>query len=166
MRGIVIAVVIMAGVLVCSTAFSWQQWAYFQENHDGDTFKVAAFGGVINIRVAEIDCPEVADSWGRWPGQPWAEEARAAAAAWLEGEPLRLVPTGVSGRRLVARVRAKGGRDLARALVRAGLAWVDPRYCRDRRLFALQAEARQARRGLWSDPRPVPPWEWRRGGWR
>ena len=29
-------------------------------------------------------------------------------------------------------------------------------------LYAVQAEARAARRGLWRDTNPVPPWEWRR----
>jgi len=27
----------------------------------------------------------------------------------------------------------------------------------------LEAEARAARRGLWSDPNPLPPWDYRRG---
>lgn len=35
------------------------------------------------------------------------------------------------------------------------------RYATDRSLYAIQDEARAARRGLWSDPAPVPPWEYR-----
>jgi len=39
------------------------------------------------------------------------------------------------------------------------LAWV---YApRDSPLYALEAEARTTRRGLWSEERPVPPCEWR-----
>jgi hypothetical protein len=33
----------------------------------------------------------------------------------------------------------------------------------DRGLARLESEARAARRGLWSLPNPVPPWEWRKG---
>jgi hypothetical protein len=35
---------------------------------------------------------------------------------------------------------------------------------RDRALFKLEEEARSARRGLWSDPHAIPPWESRHGG--
>ena len=45
--------------------------------------------------------------------------------------------------------------------VRRGMAWVFDRYATDRRLYAIQDEARAARRGLWSDAAPVPPWEYR-----
>lgn len=41
------------------------------------------------------------------------------------------------------------------------MAWVFDRYATDRTLYAIQDEARAARRGLWSDAAPVPPWEWR-----
>ncbi len=35
------------------------------------------------------------------------------------------------------------------------------RYSNDQSLSDLEEEARVARRGLWADPEPVPPWEWR-----
>ena len=46
--------------------------------------------------------------------------------------------------------------------VRPGMAWVFDRYVIDRRLYALQDEARMAHCGLWADAQPVAPWEWRR----
>ncbi len=36
------------------------------------------------------------------------------------------------------------------------------RYTNDQSLSDLEEEARVARRGLWADPDPIPPWEWRR----
>ena len=46
--------------------------------------------------------------------------------------------------------------------VRRGMAWVYVRYApKYSPLYAVQAEARAARRGLWHDPNPVPPWKWR-----
>ena len=48
-------------------------------------------------------------------------------------------------------------------MVRAGLAWWFRRYApRDRKLQALEEEARDARRGLWVEEEPVAPWSFRR----
>lgn len=57
--------------------------------------------------------------------------------------------------------------DVCLEQMRAGLAWVYTKYARElppqRRADYIDAEteARAARRGLWSDPEPMPPWEWR-----
>jgi len=54
------------------------------------------------------------------------------------------------------------GEDLSAELVRVGLAWWY-RKCApdDEELAKLEAESREAKRGVWADPDPVPPWEWR-----
>jgi endonuclease YncB( thermonuclease family) len=31
-------------------------------------------------------------------------------------------------------------------------------------LEGLEKEAREAKKGLWADPHPVPPWEWQKKG--
>lgn len=46
--------------------------------------------------------------------------------------------------------------------VRRGMAWVYRQYARDDSLYPVEEEARRAKRGLWSDPHPVPPWELRK----
>ncbi|HWV39880.1 MAG TPA: thermonuclease family protein, partial [Vulgatibacter sp.] len=54
------------------------------------------------------------------------------------------------------------------AQVRAGMAWWYRQYAKeqpaaDRRAYAdAEGESRAARRGLWADPSPTPPWQWRR----
>jgi endonuclease YncB( thermonuclease family) len=48
-----------------------------------------------------------------------------------------------------------------REMVLRGFAWRYEKYSKDAALLAAQNEARGARRGLWIDPAPVPPWEWR-----
>jgi hypothetical protein len=47
---------------------------------------------------------------------------------------------------------------------RRGLAWVYRQYSDDRRLLALEAETKAARRGLWVDANPLSPWGRRHGG--
>ncbi len=63
--------------------------------------------------------------------------------------------------RTVGVVLLPDGRSLNHELVRAGLAWMYRRYTDDQSLSDLEEEARVARRGLWADRNPNPPWEWR-----
>ena len=52
------------------------------------------------------------------------------------------------------------GTTLNRELVAAGLAWQRSSWLsRHPKLAAAEEQARRARRGLWRDPSPVPPWE-------
>jgi endonuclease YncB( thermonuclease family) len=52
--------------------------------------------------------------------------------------------------------------------IKAGLAWHYKKYQNeqttvDRKLYSeTEIEARKAKRGLWHDPEPVPPWEYRK----
>jgi hypothetical protein len=56
-----------------------------------------------------------------------------------------------------------GAQDVNAEMIREGAAWVYRQYNRDPLLPPLEAEARAARRGLWSLPEAerTPPWEWR-----
>ena len=62
--------------------------------------------------------------------------------------------------------------DINLAMVNAGLAWHYKKYQQeqsrsDRLLYAhAEEQARLQRIGLWRDPNPAPPWEWRKGGKR
>ena len=64
--------------------------------------------------------------------------------------------------RVVGRVFV-GGTDVNRELVAQGFAWVYRKYSDDAELLELEAEAKQKGLGLWAEPNPIPPWEWRRG---
>jgi micrococcal nuclease len=47
-------------------------------------------------------------------------------------------------------------------LVKDGWCWWYRKYAPgDTVLEGLEKEAREAKKGLWVDPKPVPPWEWR-----
>ena len=47
--------------------------------------------------------------------------------------------------------------------VAAGMAWVYRQYSNDEHLIEIEAKAKANRRGLWSDPSPIPPWNFRHG---
>jgi hypothetical protein len=65
--------------------------------------------------------------------------------------------------RTVAEIILPDGRNLNQEIVRAVLAWWYEHYAKhDLVLRDLEREARAAKRGLWVDAQPVPPWEWRK----
>jgi micrococcal nuclease len=66
--------------------------------------------------------------------------------------------------RTVAEVFLPDGKSLNRKMVRAGYSWWFSRYApANHDLAGLEAEARASKRGLWSQPGPMPPWDWRSG---
>ena len=122
--------------------------------HDGDTISVRTRGETIRIRLEGIDCPEYR--------QPFSARARQFTSKMVGR---RTVSIEGRGRdqfdRLLARVRVDGV-ELNEALVRNGLAWHYGGRNPDRALADAERTARAARTGIWSQPDPVPPWEWRR----
>jgi len=56
----------------------------------------------------------------------------------------------------------RGDLDVNAEMVRDGMAWVFRKYSKDATLLKMEAEAKAAELGLWRDPDPVPPWEWRK----
>jgi len=123
---------------------------------DGDTITVLHDRQRVRIRLWGIDAPEMAQAWG--------PEAKQFTAARVEGQTvtLQVHDTDRYGR-TVAEVILPNGRSLNRDLVRAGLAWWYRHYAPgDRELAELEAQARAARHGLWADPAPMAPWDFRK----
>lgn len=122
---------------------------------DGDTLEVLVGHEPVRVRIHGIDTPE--------RGQPWADNARQALGKRVFGKPVRVndVDRDRYGR-IVGEVYADGV-CVGCELLREGNAWVYRRYTDDPVLYELEAQARAARRGLWSLPEAqrVPPWEWR-----
>lgn len=121
---------------------------------DGDSLTVTIDDERFRIRLHQIDAPE--------QGQPGADAARQALADKVDDRVVRVrVVTVDDYGRLVAGI-GLGERDVNRELVREGHAWAYRRYLEDRTLLADEAAAHEAGRGLWADPGPVAPWDWRR----
>lgn len=146
------AVWLLLGLLLAAP--SWAELAgRVVAVHDGDTITVLVAGRDIRVRLAGIDAPE----WG----QPFRNASRHALEAQLAGREVRVVERGRDGfGRVLGRVYV-GAVDVNAEQVRSGYAWVFRRFEQDPVLLALEAEAEAARRGLWREPNPVPPWRWR-----
>ena len=122
---------------------------------DGDTIEVLVGHEQRRVRLSGIDTPE--------RGQPWADKARQALARRVFGKQVRVNDVGTDRYgRTVGEVYADNV-CVGCELVREGNAWVYRKYTDDPVLYELEAQARAARRGLWSLPEAqrVPPWEWR-----
>ena len=63
----------------------------------------------------------------------------------------------------IADVLLPDGTNVNHILVKDGWRWWYRKYVPgDTVLKGLEKEAREAHRGLWVGPHPVPPWEWRK----
>jgi len=121
---------------------------------DGDTISVLHEGRAVKIRLYGIDCPEKHQAFGQ---KAKTFTSQMAFGKLVEVDPVTRDRYG----RIVARVHV-GGRCLNEELLRAGYAWHFKRFSRDRHLAELELQARAARSGLWGDPAPVAPWEFRK----
>lgn len=128
---------------------------------DGDTVTVLVSGrSQVKIRLAGIDAPERT--------QPFGRTAKEALAKVIFQKDVEVIgeKTDRYGR-LVGKI-LYSGRDVNLELVRAGLAWWYRKYASeqpiaDRRTYAAaEDEARAAGNGIWSEPSPTAPWDWRR----
>ena len=128
---------------------------------DGDTLVLLVSGNrQERIRLAGIDCPERKQAFGTRAKEALARLAggKQVTVEWDKRDRYG---------RIVGKVIADG-RDVDLALVREGMCWWYRKYAHeqsdvDRVLYEdAEAKAREGRLGLWRDPDPVPPWEWRK----
>lgn len=121
---------------------------------DGDTITVLRDRVQVKVRLVEIDAPEKAQAFGN--------RSKQALTALVHGQEVRVVEHGLDKyQRTLGRI-FRGDLDVNAEQVRQGMAWVYRQYAKDASLYQIEAEAKAERRGLWRDPEPVPPWEWRR----
>jgi len=112
-------------------------------------------GDVLRVRLAEIDCPEMA--------QPFGPQAKDFVERLVLHQVVTLHIAGQDRYgRIIADVRFGSGHSLNEALVLLGFAWWYEKYSDNEDLGRLQTEAQRAARGLWTADNPVAPWDWRR----
>lgn len=120
--------------------------------HDGDNCRFQTPAGVVNARFWGIDAPELK--------QPFGPEARDYAAQLMTGQDVALRCRGKSFDRQVCSLSVNS-QSIQDTMVKAGLAWDDPRYSKGQ-FSASQRAAQQSKRGLWSQSNPQAPKCYRR----
>lgn len=128
---------------------------------DGDTITVLDQAKTQHkIRLSGIDAPEKGMSFG--------QKSKQHLSDLVAGHVVTVETTKIDRyKRNVGKVLVDG-QDANLAQVEAGFAWHYKAYQReqspaDRMSYSLAEErAREAKKGLWLDREPVPPWDWRK----
>jgi micrococcal nuclease len=150
---------IPVAMLVATPSHTWAWSGEVVGITDGDTITVLNSKTLkdVKIHLYGIDTPE--------RGQAFSKRARQFTSKTVYGKvvEVKVMATDRYGR-TVAMIYADKTL-LNEALVKAGLAWVYEFYCSEPICESwenFQLRARFDKRGLWTDPNRIPPWEFRR----
>jgi len=131
--------------------------ATFIEDGDGGKFRLGT-GAEVTCRVAGVNAPETAKSFKNQPNQAYGQEAKKVLERMILNKEVTIQVSYAKDRhgRNICQVDIEG-KDVSQELVRAGAAMVYARYNKNPALLGIQAEAKNAKRGLWQFPDPIDP---------
>jgi len=123
--------------------------------HDGDTLTgINDANEQVKVRLDAVDAPELS--------QPYGQASKKALADLVFGKVIT-VTTKKHDRygRTIGHVIVNK-RDVNIKLLEDGAVWHYEEYDHNKRLREAEQSARAAQKGLWRDPSPMPPWDWRK----
>ena len=125
---------------------------------DGDTItSLDASQQQHKIRLHGIDTPEYQ--------QPYGKAAAKALASLIAGEGVGIDVKDTDQYGRTVGVVYKDNLNVNLQMVKNGYAWWYKKYAPfDEDLELAEKHARADKLGLWAEPDPIPPWEWRRKG--
>ena len=139
--------------VVCSVSFGADLSGEVVGVHDGDTITVLTNDKrSVKVRLYGIDAPE--------SKQPYGSRAKQRLSELVFGKQVRVETHGTDRYRRTLGVVYLDDKDINAQMVSEGLAWAYVRY--SSRYVPQQEEAKSARRNIWSQKNPTPPWEFRR----
>lgn len=131
---------------------------------DGDTVIASSTFVTYKIRLDSIDCPE--------SGQEWGDNAKYGLIKIIGGKDIYIEEHTIDCYdRTVATIFLKKNGDwfnVNERMVTLGHAWVMRRFYehlspeRKKKLNDLERWAKNKKIGLWKNPNPIPPWNWRK----
>ncbi|WP_240927968.1 thermonuclease family protein [Cellulophaga sp. Z1A5H] len=124
---------------------------------DGDTVEVLYGELPIKLRLAHIDCPEKRGK------QPFGNKAKLALSDLCFGQMVQIDSDKKFDRngRLIGVIFNADGLNVNKEMVRLGMAWHYKKYSDDMSYDQLEKEARKDKVGLWIEPNPIAPWNFR-----
>jgi len=124
---------------------------------DGDTVEVLYGQLPIKVRLEHIDAPEKRGK------QPFGNRSKTVLSDLCFGQIVSIHSDGKFDRngRLIGVIFTKEGLNVNKEMVRLGMAWHFKKYSDDMSYDVLEKAARKAKMGLWIDPNPIAPWDFR-----
>ena len=109
------------------------------------------------LRLQHIDAPEKRGS------QPYGNKAKTVLSDLCFGQQVTILTEGDfdMGGRMIGEIINEDGLNVNKEMVRLGYAWHFKKYSSDMSYDKLEKEARREKRGLWQEPNPVAPWDFR-----
>ena len=122
---------------------------------DGDTITVLYGKKEYKIRFLHIDCPESSQAFGTKAKQTLSSKifGKTVTVKWKEKDRYE---------RILGDIYI-GQRWINAEMVQEGMAWHYNFFSKDATIAAAQTKAKAAKIGIWSQPNPVPPWDFRKG---
>lgn len=125
---------------------------------DGDTIVLLMDTTEQVVRFSHVDCPE--------KKQPFGTKAKQFVSDKCFGTYVTLIVDEKNKydryKRLIAEVVLENGENLNKELVKNGLAWHFKKYSESEEYAELENQARANQIGIWSEPSPIAPWDWRK----
>lgn len=122
---------------------------------DGDTIVVLTENyEQVKVRLEGIDCPE--------HNQDFGTKAKQATSELCFNKMVRIEKSGTDKYGRTLGFVYVGDICVNKELLREGMAWHYKYFNKDPEMAKLESEAKKAKIGLWSQPNPIAPWDFRR----
>lgn len=150
----IVCLALFLSLFLCSSSWAWR--AKVIELEDGDSGKALKGWTTVEFRLYGIDAPEFDQEGGKQ-----AKSFTSHMLLWKQIE-FKTIDRDQYGREVCLAYRE--GKCVNEELVKSGFAWVYQAYCKESccsKWIILEKLARGERKGLWKQPNPTPPWEYR-----
>lgn len=149
--------IILVTICVSWTIFAGSITGKVVSVSDGDTITILAISKKTHkIRFEHIDTPEKSQAYGQ------AAKKHLSSIVFGKTVEAKVKTTDRYGRSIATIFLEDKNINLE--MVKAGYAWHYKKYSKDIIFAAEEVISRKAKKGLWQDSNPVPPWEFRRTG--
>ena len=156
----IISLLAVAGVVLvvisgCATATTDQDAPKVVKVVDGDTVYLRGSGDQIKVRLVCLDAPESKQPYGK-------SSKKKHLSQLIGGQYVQLEDRGKDRYGRTLGLIWSNGYDMNWQMIKDGYAWDYDRYFCGSSYRKAEQQAHDAKRGLWSDSDPIPPWEYRR----